>query len=166
VAGLSPGYNAEKGHLGPRGKGGRDEISATHPSLMGRNTSRTNSQIGGRSSTSSWRKPFAYFYASEDTSQGALCKAQHRCANLSRKRARARVAHDGRATNGVIRVAPVTSRVKNSATFTRVLRVKTLSESDDWKPISPKFNNVVARALIYFWLVAGNITYGASCACP
>jgi len=68
--------------------------------------------------------------------------------------------------NGVIRVAPVTIRVKNSATFTRVLRVKTLSESDDWKPISPKFNNVVARALIYFWLVAGNITYGASCVCP
>jgi len=134
---------------------------------MGRNTSRTNSRIGGRPSTSSWSKPFAYFIFFTP---------------LRRIRRKARYAkhsidaliHLG---NARVRSAtiderchpPATSRVKNSATFTRVLRVKTLSESDDWKPISPKFNNVVA--LIRYsenadiFLVAGNNTYGASCAC-
>lgn len=68
VAGLSrPGYNAKKSHLRARGKGERNEISTNHPSLMGRNTSRTNSQIGGRPSTSSSSKLFAYFYTAEDT---------------------------------------------------------------------------------------------------
>jgi len=49
-----------------------NEISTTHPSLMGRNTSRTNSQIGGQPSTSSSSKLFVYFYAAENTAGNVM----------------------------------------------------------------------------------------------
>lgn len=52
---------------------------------MGRNTSRTNSQIGGQPTTSSSSKLFAYFYAAENTPPGDVMQSTSR----ARERARA-----------------------------------------------------------------------------